>query len=197
MIAIVYHHEFYARLGTLKDRYAPLDPDSDCIDLAPSGADPTADVYTAFLGPFEEVLLRANCRRLSLQLPYQAIAAPNELGLNYVPKLEHFDLLQVYVRGEGKVTRIVRSARTRFRRREVAFDGYRRMVVALKFRPLAVPEVHYARSDVLYLRMFKDVPFVDLEMHLPEQVTKVRMRLIDKAQIASRRPWACRPCWRS
>ena len=33
--------------------------------------------------------------------------------------------------------------------------------------------------------MFKDVPHVDMEMHLPEQGTKVRMRWIDKAQIAS------------
>jgi hypothetical protein len=33
--------------------------------------------------------------------------------------------------------------------------------------------------------MFKDVPHVDMEMHLPEQGTKVRMRLVDKAQIAS------------
>ena len=33
--------------------------------------------------------------------------------------------------------------------------------------------------------MYKDVPHVDMEMHLPEQGTKVRMRWIDKAQIAS------------
>ena len=33
--------------------------------------------------------------------------------------------------------------------------------------------------------MFKDVPHVDMEMHLPEQGTKVKMRWIDKAQIAS------------
>ncbi|MBV8228733.1 MAG: DUF3754 domain-containing protein, partial [Planctomycetaceae bacterium] len=37
------------------------------------------------------------------------------------------------------------------------------------------------RSDVLYLRMFKDVPHVDMEMHLPERGTKVEMRWIDKA----------------
>ena len=33
--------------------------------------------------------------------------------------------------------------------------------------------------------MFKDVPHVDMEMHLPEQGTKVQMRWLDKAQIAS------------
>jgi hypothetical protein len=33
--------------------------------------------------------------------------------------------------------------------------------------------------------MFKDVPHVDMEMHLPEQGTRVRMRWVDKAQVAS------------
>jgi len=33
--------------------------------------------------------------------------------------------------------------------------------------------------------MFKDVPHVDMEMHLPEQGTRVKMRWVDKAQIAS------------
>jgi hypothetical protein len=58
------------------------------------------------------------------------------------------------------------------------------MVVALKFK--AGEDIGpFVRSDLLYLRMFKDVPHVDMEMHLPEQGTKVRMRWIDKAQIAS------------
>jgi hypothetical protein len=56
--------------------------------------------------------------------------------------------------------------------------------VALKFKE-GVNLGPFARSDVLYLRMFKDVPHVDMEMHLPEQGTKVRMRWIDRAQIAS------------
>src|SRR5262249_37319754 len=59
-----------------------------------------------------------------------------------------------------------------------------RVVIAIKFRPGAVLD-DYVRSDVLYLRMFKDVPFVEMDMHLPEHGTKVRMRWIDRLQIAS------------
>ena len=54
----------------------------------------------------------------------------------------------------------------------------------MKFKPDTKLDP-FVRSDVVYLRMFKDVPHVDMEMHLPEQGTKVRMRWIDKAQIAS------------
>ena len=64
-------------------------------------------------------------------------------------------------------------------------DAYQRLVIALKFKRRASNLGPYVRSDVVYLRMFKDVPHVDMEMHLPEQGTKVKMRWIDKAQIAS------------
>ncbi len=57
-------------------------------------------------------------------------------------------------------------------------------MIALKFKP-GKELGPFVRTDVLYLRLFKDVPHVDMEMHLPEQGTKVVMRTIDKAQIAS------------
>jgi hypothetical protein len=137
-----------------------------------------------FLELFESTLVRANYRRLDLETLKQAVTAPNEMGLNYIPDFSLFEHLRVYVRGDSKIPRVVRTLRTRFRKETVVYNGYQRLVVAIKFRPVK----HlgdYVRSDVLYLRMFKDVPHVDMEMHLPEQGTKVRMRLIDKAQIAS------------
>ena len=74
--------------------------------------------------------------------------------------------------------------KTKFLKRTVQLDAYQRLIIALKFKP--DPKLDpFVRSDVVYLRMFKDVPHVDMEMHLPEQGTKVRMRRIDKAQIAS------------
>ncbi len=115
-----------------------------------------------------------------------AVEAPNELGLNYVPDFTQFDHLRVYARGFTKIVRVSRSVRTKYRKRTIVLDAYQRLVVVLKFKEgrdkKLGPEV---RSDKVYLRMFKDVPHVDMEMHLPEQGTKVRMRWMDKAQIAS------------
>jgi hypothetical protein len=106
------------------------------------------------------------------------------MGLTYVPDFELFEHLEVWVRGYTQIVRDCRNLRTRFRKRTATFAAYQRLVVALKFRPGCVYGP-YIRDDVLYLRMFKDVPHVDMEMHLPEQGTRVRMRLIDKAKIAS------------
>ena len=185
ILGAVFHYEYYDWLVSLKDLYAPLDPDSDCVPIADGTAALTEDADEAFLQPFEAALIRANYRPLNLKIIEDAVAAPNELGLNYVPDFKIFEHLRVYVRGRTKVSRFVRSARTKFRKREVIHPGYSRLVVVIKFRDGTKALDQYARSDVLYLRLFKDVPHVDMEMHLPEHGVKVKMRMIDKAQIAS------------
>ena len=185
LLGSVLHYEYYGWLNELKELYAPIDPDSDCVTVAGCTRPHTLEDDEAFLGPFETSLVRANYRKLEFHVLEQAIQTPNELGLNYEPDLKLFEHLRVYVRGATTITRSVRNLKSRFRKREIIFDGYRRVVIVLKFRPGSKLKDAYVNADVLYLRMFKDVPYVDMEMHLPEQGTRVKMRMMDKAQIAS------------
>lgn len=184
LLGAVLHHDYLAQLQRLKELYAPFDPDNDCLNLPEISALPSVETDDAFLHDVDELVLRANYRPLDLEYLKKAVAEPNELGLNYVPNFELFDHLRVWVRGQTVVPRKSRSLRTRFRKKVILQPAYRRMVVALKFKP-GKHLGDFARSEVIYLRMFKDVPHVDMEMHLPEQGTRVRMRMIDKAQIAS------------
>ena len=184
LLGAVFHNEFYERIRELKELYAPLDPDSDYVKLANHTRTRTENSDEEFLPPFRSTMQRANYRQLDVKVIQEAVEAPNELGLTYQPNFAQFEHLQVFVRGYTKIPRVFRSMKTRMRKRTVWLDAYQRMVVLLKFK--ADPKLDpYVRSDVIYLRMFKDVPHVDMEMHLPEQGTKVRMRWIDKAQIAS------------
>ena len=184
ILGAVFHSEFYEKLRELKELYAPLDPDSDYVSLKQHTLPRTERSDEDFLTRFDATLLRANYRVMPMKVIEQAVSAPNEMGLTYTPDFSLFEHMKIYVRGYTLISRECRNMTTRFRRRMVSFDAYQRMVVALKFKsdkdlgPLV-------RSDVLYLRLFKDVPHVDMEMHLPEQGTKVRMRWIDRAQIAS------------
>lgn len=183
LLGATLHHEYQGWSEELKDLYAAYDPDTDCVDLDCSAkVSETGD--EAFLKPFESALIRANYRPLRMQVIEDAVAAPNEKGLTYVPDFKIFEHLRVYVRGSTQIGRYTRNLKSRFRRRKVDFPGYQRFVVLLKFRE-GMDLDDFVRSDVIYIRMFKDVPHVDMEMHLPEQGTKVKMRLIDKAQIAS------------
>jgi hypothetical protein len=184
ILSATFHAEFFTLLRGLKELYAPLDPDADYVDLPGYTRVRTEHCDEEFLVPFETVLERANYRPLGLDVLKEAVSAPNEMGLTYSPDFGLFEHLRVYVRGFTTITRKCRSLKTRMKRQTVALAAYQRLVVALKFKP--DPKLDPAvRSNVLYLRMFKDVPHVDMEMHLPEQGTRVRMRWIDKMQIAS------------
>ena len=184
LLGSVFHHEFFGRLRELKELYSPLDPDSDYIKLPKHSRVRTEDSDEEFLSPLEAALERANYRKLDVAIIEQAVKAPNEMGLTYVPDFTQFEHLRIYARGYTQISRVFRGPSTKFRKRTMVLDAYQRLVTVLKFREGLNLGPHI-RSDVVYLRMFKDVPHVDMEMHLPEQGTKVKMRWIDKAQIAS------------
>ena len=184
MFGAVFHYEFYAWLTELKELYAPIDPDADTIPIPGRTRVLTDDADERFLGAFEAALVRANYRKLEFKVLENAISEPNELGLNYVPNLEMFEHLRVYVRGHGRIDRTTRTLQSRFRKRTTTHDAYRRVVILLKFKP-ADKLGEYVRHDVVYLRLFRDVPHAEMDMHLPEQGTKIRMPWIDRIQVAS------------
>src|SRR6185312_7895994 len=172
-LGATFHSEYYDKLTVPKELYAPLDPDSDYVPIPRHTRALTDRSDEDFLVQFKETMERANYRILDHDIIKEAISAPNEMGLTYVPDFSLFEHLEVWVRGYMQITRTCRSIKTRFRKQSVSLDAYQRLVVALKFKPgLSIGPL--VRSDVLYLRMFKDVPHVDMEMHLPEQGTKPR-----------------------
>ena len=184
LLGAVFHSEFFGLLRELKERYSPLDPDSDYIHIPGHSRPRTDRSDEEFFVPFEAAMNRANYRKLDVSIIQQAVEAPNEMGLTYVPDFDQFEHLRIYARGYTQIGRVFRGPRTRFLKRTMLLDAYQRLIIALKFHD-GLDLGPFTRSDVVYLRMFKDVPHVDMEMHLPEQGTKVRMRWIDKAQIAS------------
>src|SRR5262249_30280611 len=129
ILGATFHSEFFERLRELKEYYAPLDPDADYVKLQHYTRERTERCDEEFLLRFETVLERANYRALSLDVLKQAISAPNEMGLTYIPDFGLFEHLKVYVRGFTQITRDCRSLRTRFKKRTVALDAYQRMVV--------------------------------------------------------------------
>ncbi len=184
ILGAIFHSEFYGKLRNLKELYSPLDPDSDHVAFPEHSRKLTATSDEEFLPPFEATMEKANYRKLDVKAIEDAVAAPNELGLTYVPDFTLFEHLRIFVRGYTKISRVFRSPQTRFRKRTIVLDAYQRLVIVLKFKD-GLDLGPFVRTDVIYLRMFKDVPHVDMEMHLPEQGTRVKMRTIDKMQIAS------------
>jgi hypothetical protein len=174
------HAEYYARLEELKDAYSLFDPDADTQRLEPVTAEERRRRCDVLFEAFTSLLERANYRRLSQGDVTEALAAASDWGLNLEVDFTLFERLEIFARGDVIGRRSRRRWQSLFRFEEVPVPIYRRLVVMLRLRDFGGTPSPIDTESV-YIKIFKDIPKVDLEMLLPG--TRVRMSLVDRGRI--------------
>ena len=180
ILSATVHHEYQQELEALKTDYASFDPDSDTVPVAVTTAAGRAARLDGLFDRLAKLLERANFTYLSRDALEQALSCASQWGLNLTVDFEVFDRLEIYVRGQGIERRQVRSLSTRFRKIESDAETFQRLVVMLKLRPHRLLPKGVDNDDV-YLKLFKDIPRMDLEMLLPG--TQIKMSLFDRTKI--------------
>jgi hypothetical protein len=177
--------QMFLNWDLLRELYQPFDPDNTYLTEDNTG---TSEDITArleiFVRQFEEALRAANFEQVEFEVVQHAVRSNNDLRLKYEPNFDVFDEIRVYGRGRTLVKRPYRSIRRGWRSQMREHHAWHRLVVMVKFRD-GLELGPMTRSDCIYIRVFKDVPFRELEMHLPEQATKIRMPILDKVSVAS------------
>jgi hypothetical protein len=173
------HSSYQSEIGRLSDGYAPFDPDADPRPLKPpTGAEREAALDSLF-GTFVHLMNRANYRRLSRAQVEAIMPGASEWGVDLDVAWDAFDRVEVFYRGKGMGKRATRNWRTMWRRREVAVPTFSRVVIVFKQRP------HKRLGDdadtqSVFLKLFKDIPQVDIEMLLPGG--RIRMKQFDRVK---------------
>jgi hypothetical protein len=180
LASAVFHFEYQHQLEELKDAYAPFDPDSETKALKPPTPDERqkalGDVFDRFVGLME----RANFKHLTRQEIEAALEGKSDWGLDMDVDFGAFERLEMFVRRDTVVTRTRRSWRRLFRKEEVKSPAYSRLVLILKLRKHRRLDTEVDVNDV-YLKVFKNIPKLDLEMLLP--TARVRLSRVDRALI--------------
>jgi len=174
------HAEFHRVLRELKDVYAAFDPDADTHVTHLLSA-PERDRQTARLfDDFTWMLERANYRRLSRDDIRTAMETATQWGVNLRVDLELFERLEVFARGDA-ISRRSFKAWKKFRKPvQVDVPIYRRLVLMFRLRERVAREEHLD-ADTVYIKVFKNIPKMDLDMLLPG--TQVRMTMLDRGKI--------------
>jgi hypothetical protein len=174
-------HAFYLdQLRRIKDAYAGFDPDADTRRLrTPTDAE-RADALGDLFASVAHLLAKANYKQLSRDELVAIMDGASDWGVDMDVCWEAFDRLEVFVRGKGHTKRTRRRWQGLYRKEEVSVPTFGRVVVVVKQRPHPRLGPDADTQNVL-LKMFKDIPRVDIEMLLP--ATRVKMPFTDRCKL--------------
>ena len=189
------HKEFRKLHDNLTHRYRLVDPDNDHVNRDGDHNSINSSRQLNDLVPnqrysldtaIEEIFVRANYKRLKPHEIQMAMRTASHWGVRLRVQLSMFQRLRVYGRGDiiGRKTR--RRWNTAFRLEEVDVPIYRRLVILFRVKESKTfQEVLSARN--LHLRMFKNIPKLDVDMLLP--AAGVQMSWLDKGKIGIPTAW--------
>jgi hypothetical protein len=201
------HQEHRRRLLDLIEDYLPFCPDSDTANLLELDVEARDKARAAFIAGIETMLAQANFVRLSRDDVQRLLVEQSPYGLNLKVDLSEFDEALLYYRGTGTMRREERNPwRLYLRRDRLDVPIFERLFLLLKLKPAevriaeimasrhvdrarAAREVERARahfppgvsSDYIYVKIFKRIPQVDIEMLFPN--TQVAFMPFDKLKL--------------
>ena len=167
LISAVFHFEYLERLERLKDDFAPFDPDSQTRPLKPLNLDQREKKLEELFAEFRSLMERANFKRLTEDDVKAATeGGASDWGINMEVDFNVFERLELFMRAEGKSTRIKKHPIFFWKKTEKKVDSYGRLVLMLKLRPHKRLGPN-ANTQAVYFKLFKDIPKLVLEMILP------------------------------
>ncbi len=178
-----FHYEYHARLESLKDSYAPFDPDRDTrMTSEERCAEHRAAAHEQFARTLREILEKANYRQVSREEIGEAMVRESLFKLQLHIDFDDFEEMLLFRRGEEM--RI--EEMTYFfglRKRKIEVPTWLRVVLYVQFKDRAWFAAKHRKAEMFepgstILKLFRTVPRYDLEMLLPN--TEVRMRMLDK-----------------
>jgi hypothetical protein len=179
-VSLHLHAIYLGELRQLKDAYAPFDPDADPKPLCALSDEERAACLDRLFATFCHLMDRANYRRMTRPELETVMQGASDWGVDMDVAWDAFDKLEVFYRGKGISKRYRRSWRNWFRKEEVRLPTFNKVAVMLKQRP---HRRHGPDADTgnVFLKLFKDIPQMDIEMILP--ATRIKMPGLERLKL--------------
>lgn len=179
-LATSLHAEFYRRLDSLKNLYAPFDPDCAVAELDPRIHAASRERLRQLFDEFDELAERANFRALTLKDLNDALSQRSHWGLQLEIDIDAFERLEIYARGNVTGKRQRRRLSNWMRLEQLDVPVYERLIVMFRLAGERRVLRHLDHNSV-FIKLFKDIPRLDFDMLLP--ATSVKMTIVDRMKI--------------
>ena len=174
------HAIYQTELRHLKDYYAHFDPDAEVKSLTPLPEAEREATLGKLFDTFTRLMERANYVRMSREEIERVMQGASDWGVDMSVAWDAFDRIELFYRGKGVSRRTRRRWQNRWRKEEIVVPTFNRIAVIVKQRPHRRLGPNADIKNV-FIKMFKDIPQMDIEMLLP--ATKVKMPLFDRLKL--------------
>lgn len=187
LLASFIHFEYHGLLESLKNDYAPFDPNADTRELKRLSNDEKAESRATFATNFAKVLDAANFEKITEQDLKDALTEESLFKVRLEVEFDDFEQVVFYRRGESQLSETITSL-FGLRKQTINFTNYDRVAVFITLKD----KEHFEKKKKLpqgfepgstIVKLFQNVPKADLEMLFPN--SEVRMRPIDKVIISA------------
>ena len=187
LLASFIHFEYHTLLESLKNDYAPFDPNADTRQLKALSKEERANCQQAFADNFAKVLDAANFEKITPQDLQDALTEESLFKVRLEVEFDDFEQVVFYRRGESQKSETITSL-WGLKKQKINFTNYDRVAVFITLKDKA----HFEKKNKLpvgfepsstIIKLFQNVPKADLEMLFPN--SEVRMRRIDKIMIGA------------
>jgi hypothetical protein len=187
LLASSIHFKYHRLLESLKNDYAPFDPNSDTRRLRSLSLEQKNETKNSFAENFSKVLNAANFEKITEQDLQDALTEESLFKVRLEVEFDDFEQVVFYRRGESQRSETLTSL-WGLRKQVIKFTNYDRVAVFITLKDKA----HFDRKSKLpigfepsstIIKLFQNVPKADLEMLFPN--SEVKMRRIDKIIISA------------
>ncbi len=201
------HLHYRKKLQRFKELYLPFSPDRDTLQVLEYSDAQLADLKEELINELSALLTNANYSPVTEKDLERIFATQSVYGLQLKVDLSEFENVLLFSRGSGIEEKQKRTLKSFFLRKEtVEIPVFQRLFLLLKLKPEAVrikeimgeesvgkkkaqkllqkyrsmlPEKISNQS--IYLKVFKHIPQIDLEMLFPN--TQVKLKPFDKLKL--------------
>ena len=176
------HFEFNHQLETLKNCYAPFNPDADTRSIHTYSPQERQTLQKKLVESMTAILNAANFEKVTETDLREALGEESLFKIRLEVDFQDFEEVIFYRRGESKK----RETLVKFfglKKEPIEFTHYERVAIYIKFKEAAYFEarnrekLNFSPGSTM-IKLFKNVPKADLEMLFPN--SEVRMKTIDK-----------------
>jgi hypothetical protein len=182
ILEALFHFEFHDRLETLKNCYAPFNPDADTRSLIEYLPEEKFRLQKELVTEMTAVLDAANFEKITARDLEQALAEESLFKIRLEVDFNDFEDVIFFRRGES-IRQETLVSFYGLRKKRFNFTNYDRVAVYIKFKDQQYFDER-GRNNMNFrpgstiIKLFQNVPKADLEMLFPN--SEVRMKTIDK-----------------